>query len=92
MPPLLTDYVNIKDLGKGNAIYMIGNNIGAIFSMSVLFTYTRDMDPKISYSISASMIGVLAIISLFLVKEPTDVKIEKPSCKGLWTKVYLGLK
>ena len=58
--------------------------------MSVVFPYTRDMDPKYGYAISASTIGVLFILSLFLVKEPTDKKIEKPSLKVLCSLIKRG--
>lgn len=51
--------------------------------MLFVFNITKDMDPKNAYAVSAGLIGIITLMTLFMVKEPTDVTIEKPSCARL---------
>lgn len=81
--PLGTDYFKKEDLGKGTALAMMGYQSGIIFSMLVVFAKTKDMDPSAAFAISASLVAFTAILTLFMVKEPTDVKIEKPNLNKL---------
>ena len=79
--PVIVDYVDPEDYGKGGAIAFFGFNSGILFSMLFAFNYTKNMDPKWAYGISSCMIALIAVLTPFLVKEPVDVSEEKVSCK-----------
>ena len=49
--------------------------------MLFVFQYTKDMDPKWSYPISASLLLILGILTPLMVKEPQDVEQEKITFK-----------
>lgn len=51
--------------------------------MTVILTYTQDLDSKISFSIYAGLITATSVIALFMVREPSDVKPKKISCNKL---------
>jgi hypothetical protein len=56
----------------------MGYTCGAVVTLSILFEYTKELDPKISWSIIGGMCILFAFITLCMVKEPPDAK--KASC------------
>ena len=43
--PLVADYVMKDSIGKATAFSLMGLSIGVIFSLGVLFQFTKDLDP-----------------------------------------------
>ena len=52
---------------------MLGNNLGVIISLLILFYFTVNLDPKLSWPIIGSFFIFLSLITLILVVEPKDV-------------------
>ena len=64
----------------------IGYYFGEMFSMAVLFNFTKDMRPIVSFSIASATIAVVGLVMVILTKEmKPDVKelIEENSVKDL---------
>ena len=74
--PLVPDYVMKESIGKAMAFSLMGLSIGVIFSLGVLFEFTKDLDPKYSWRIMAFIMVLFAIGTLFMISEPPE-KIDK---------------
>ena len=58
--------------------------------MTVLLTLVRNLDPKIAYGILSAIVALTALCALLMVREPSDVKPEKPNFKKLCKLVKKG--
>mmetsp|Transcript_11155 Transcript_11155/g.18730 ORF Transcript_11155/g.18730 Transcript_11155/m.18730 type:complete len:141 (-) Transcript_11155:701-1123(-) len=84
--PLINDYVCKSSMGKANSFQGIGLSAGVIISLSVLYEFTKDLDPKYSWGIMSIISVSFAISSLFMVSEPPEgIKKENtgPKIKSL---------
>lgn len=68
--PLMADYLLKEAIGKGAALVGIGYILGEILSMGVLFTLTKNMTPNIAFMTVSIICFCIAIIFLFIVREP----------------------
>lgn len=68
--PLIGDYLMKESIGKGAALMGIGFILGEIFSMGVLFNVTKHMSPDMAFMTVSIIGGCIAILFLFIVKEP----------------------
>ena len=53
--PLVQDYVQVESRGTAVSLSMMGLALGIIISLSVLFQFTKNLDPVISW-------GVMSVI------------------------------
>ena len=68
--PLVADYLQKDAIGKGAALIGIGFIIGEILSMGVLFNITKNMTPNSAFLTVAIIGNVLALVFLFVIREP----------------------
>lgn len=68
----------------------MGYQIGKITSLSLLFEKTKDMDPNAAYAISASLVAFITILTVFFVKEPTDISKEQANCQTFKSLIKKG--
>lgn len=72
--PLINDYVEKEYRGRAHAIQNFGITIGSLISTGILFNFTSDLDPRLSFSIVALLNLVFGISIFLMVKEPVDIK------------------
>lgn len=70
--PLVPDYVHKDWIGKGVAFSLMGMNLGIIVSLGVLFQFTKDMDPLISWRIMGAVMLIFSIVMILLISEPPE--------------------
>ena len=70
-----------QSYGKGQAVFRMGYNAGVVFTLGVVFAYTKNLDPKIAWSIVGLSTITFSFVSLIMVKEPPDADKNRPSCK-----------
>ena len=68
--PLLADWVSKKSRGKGLALMGIGVLIGNIYSMGILFNFTKTMNFKNAFLVAGLNIMLLSFIYFIIVKDP----------------------
>ena len=92
-PPLVADYIKPSHIGMGFGVYRMGYTLGAVLTLSVLFEYTKDLDPKIAWSIVGGMCILFAFVTICMVREPPDAKKATCAlfCKNL-TKSFVTIK
>jgi MFS family permease len=93
---LILDYVAKKDRGKAIAYNTMAVSVGVIVSMQVLFNFTKDIDPLLSWGIIGAMMVFTGILMYFTVDEPKDIKEKKEPLlkmvKNLTVNVFKALK
>ena len=70
---LVNDYIEDESMGKANAIKMLAASLGVILNLTILFNFTADIDPVISWGIMSLLLIICALFVLFMIKEPTEV-------------------
>lgn len=70
--PLVPDYVDNDQIGKGVAFSLMGMNLGIIISLGVLFQFTKDLDPLISWRIMGGVMLVFSILMACMISEPPE--------------------
>jgi hypothetical protein len=70
--PLIQDYAEKESYGKAQALSMMGLSLGVIFSLSVLFEYTKNLDPQISWGILSMSMVIFGLFMLFMIEEPPE--------------------
>jgi MFS family permease len=73
--PLVTDYVKKSSRGKATAFQTMGIVIGDLITYGVIFTITKDMDPKYSFLFTSMITVLFAFSFLVIIKEPDMKKI-----------------
>lgn len=76
--------------GKGQAVFRMGYNAGIVFTLAVVFNYTKDLDPKIAWGIVGSATVAFSFVSLLMIKEPPDADTKRPSCNKFFKLVKLA--
>lgn len=61
----------------------MGIVIGDLITYGIIFTITKDMDPKYSFLFTAAITVCFAISFLFIVKEPDMHKIHRASTERM---------
>lgn len=71
--PMIMDYVKKESRGKAAALQNLGNLLGETFAMSVLFSISKKegVSQNEAFSIAALMLGVLSLVTLLIVRDPT---------------------
>jgi len=75
--PLIADYVHKKSQGKAVALLGVGVVAGEMFSMGILFNFTKDMDFRKAFAVAAAVIAVLAVFFLLTIKDPNFIKLRE---------------
>jgi uncharacterized membrane protein YjfL (UPF0719 family) len=70
--PLVPDYVHKDSIGKAVAFSLMGISLGVVASLGVLFEYTKDLDPLISWRIMGAVMLIFAIGMLLMISEPPE--------------------
>ena len=55
----------------------MGLSIGVITSLSVLFEFTKDLDPIFSWGTMSILLIIFAFVLVLMIKEPKIVKKDK---------------
>ena len=69
--PLVVDYIKSESRGTAVALGTIGMLVGEGFGMAVLLGYSIGMEIEAAHSFAASILFVMAVIGVFLIREPT---------------------
>ena len=81
--PLVQDYVIIEDMGKANALGLMGSSGGVVVSLQVLYSITAKIDPALAWGTCSIILILFALLSLFIVAEPVDKIESKPHCENI---------
>ena len=57
-------------MGTASVIGSVGNIIGEIVAMGVLFPLTANMNPFATFRLASAVVAALAVVMLFAIKEP----------------------
>ena len=68
--PLIQDYVVKSSRGTANSFAMMGLSLGVISCLSVLFQFTKNLDPTVSWGIMSIIQILFSISILYIVKDP----------------------
>lgn len=68
--PLIADYVKRNSRGKAIALAGVGIVFGEVFSMGILFNFTKSMNYYDAFAIAAVLIFLFSIFFLFALREP----------------------
>jgi MFS family permease len=71
-PPIIQDYVEKESYGKAQAFSLMGLSIGVIGSLSVVFEYSKDLDPQYSWGLMSILTIIFAFILLLIIDEPPE--------------------
>ena len=71
--PLIMDYVIKEDRGKAFSSTIMGLSVGVLLSFNVLYEFTRNLDPMISWSILGGIYFMTGVMGLTFIKEPVDI-------------------
>ena len=76
--PLVADFVELDCLGKAMALQVMGMNTGLVVTQLVfIYLYTAGtMTADTAWAIVGSIVGLLAILSLFMIREPIDLCVD----------------
>jgi hypothetical protein len=55
------------------AIIVMGTNLGCVIALSVIFYFTKDLDPKYAFLIIAIFPITFSFFGLICIKEPLDL-------------------
>jgi len=72
--PLIMDYVCKESRGRAISIGIMGVSLGIVLSLNVIFKYTVEINPLISWGIMGVILCAFAISLLFIVQEPKNFK------------------
>jgi MFS family permease len=98
---LINDYVIQENRGKATAVQNAGMTLGNIFSVSVMFTITKnEHNLYVMFSLLATLQVIWAVMMLFVVAEPIGVYNEKEAkragrksfCSKVWSLMKLVVK
>jgi len=70
MSPLIQDYVVKESQGSALSFSMMGLSLGVIMSLSVLFQFTKTLDPMVSWGFMSIIMILFALSLLVIVTEP----------------------
>mmetsp|Transcript_19442 Transcript_19442/g.18561 ORF Transcript_19442/g.18561 Transcript_19442/m.18561 type:complete len:196 (+) Transcript_19442:98-685(+) len=74
MTPLIADYVKKKDRGKATALQGVGFLISNLFSLQVLFFFTKDLEYEQAFAVVSLFYLSLTLVFFLIVKEPLPKK------------------
>ena len=57
-------------MGTASVIGSVGNIIGEVVAMGVLFPLTANMNPFATFRLASAVVAALAVVMLFAIKEP----------------------
>ena len=61
----------------------MGLSLGVIISLSVLFEFTKNMDPQHSWGILSMLMVIFGLIMLFMIEEPPEGISQEPVLKRI---------
>jgi sugar phosphate permease len=67
--PCIPDYVKKESRGRAVVLQMFGSLMGEVMAMTVLFRYTSEIEPKISFTIAASCTLSVGVMVFFFVRD-----------------------
>ena len=62
---------------------MMGLSLGVIISLSVLFEFTKNMDPQHSWGVLSMLMVIFGLIMLFMIEEPPEGISQEPVLKRI---------
>ena len=80
--PLVNDYVKKTSRGQAVAFQGLGLIIGDLFTFLVLFNIIKGMTYYESFSVATTFVVIMAVVILFLVKEPNMKKLHRQSASS----------
>lgn len=86
--PLIQDYVVKESRGAANSLAMMGLSLGVIMCLSVLFQFTKNLDPTVSWGIMAIIQISFSISLLYIVKDPEMIsnnENKQPKLSQVWS-------
>ena len=89
--PIIQDYVVTESYGKAQAFSLMGLSLGVIISLSVIFEFTKNLDPQYSWGIMSALTAIFAMVVLFMIDEPPEGIKQEPvvqKIKNLTKKQY----
>lgn len=76
--PLVADFVELDCMGKAMALQVMGMNTGLVVTQLVFiyFYSAASSTADTAWAIVGSTVGLLAIVSLFMIREPIDLCVD----------------
>ena len=73
--PLMADFVEADSMGKAMALQVMGMNTGMVLSQLVfIYLYNAgDLSAAVAWGMIGALVGVVAIVSIFMVREPSEL-------------------
>ena len=70
--PLIQDYAAKESYGRATALSMMGLSLGVLVSLSVLFEFTKNLDPQYSWGILSMLMVIFGLLMIFMIDEPPE--------------------
>ena len=81
--PLVLDYVTKQSRGTAISFGTMGFSIGVILSLSVVFEFTKDLDPRYSWGTMSASLVIFSFALLAMIDEPRILKQKRQRKEGL---------